>query len=466
MTGDDSGKASDVDRWIEGLDHGALTSLVHELAALSPEGARLLAVRVAQDGGGVTDLARQFKDEARDALRTARFVDYRAAVGVTRDAQDLLAELESHLTLGTEVAAETVRPALQYATERLRKIALHADTSDGGIGWAGQTAAELHAQSCRQGRPDPVKLAKWLVAFRRDSPGWPDVTLDMYVEAFNDKALAAYRRGAEEYWASFEEPHGSRSFEATRMVLELADHDGDVDRAIELLSAGERPTVGGIVQRLRDAGRHDDAMTWVDRAVELGRLTPREGNEYWLGVSDVVDAYLDVGRQDDALDLLHGEFDRRVDDTAYARLIAYAVRLGRADEERSWGWTRAVDWAERNGRGELPIVVALADDDPERAWVAADRWGAGTMWRRLADEGAAVRPRAAADLHRPWLGEQLGTPDVKRYPGIAQALVRMRQLYAVAGAGPEFDAEIRELREEYKRRPSLIKELDRAGLPR
>jgi hypothetical protein len=39
-------------------------------------------------------------------------------------------------------------------------------------------------------------------------------------------------------------------------------------------------------------------------------------------------------------------------------------------------------------------------------------------------------------------------------------------LYAAAGDAEEFDAEIRELRGTYGRRPSLMAALDRAGLPR
>lgn len=41
----------------------------------------------------------------------------------------------------------------------------------------------------------------------------------------------------------------------------------------------------------------------------------------------------------------------------------------------------------------------------------------------------------------------------------------MLSLYAAAGAADEFVAEIGRLREEYARRPALIKALDRAALP-
>jgi hypothetical protein len=52
--------------------------------------------------------------------------------------------------------------------------------------------------------------------------------------------------------------------EVDAMLQELADHDGDVDRAVE---------------------RTEEAVAWVDCAVAAGRVTSHGGgNEYWLSV--------------------------------------------------------------------------------------------------------------------------------------------------------------------------------------
>jgi hypothetical protein len=99
---------------------------------------------------------------------------------VAREAEDLLDRLEPLLDAG---AADAVAKALLRATTRLRQILLHADDSSGVIGSAGQRAVELYARACREGNPNPVSLAKWLVKFRRDSPGWPAVELSMFIDA-------------------------------------------------------------------------------------------------------------------------------------------------------------------------------------------------------------------------------------------------------------------------------------------
>ena len=44
-------------------------------------------------------------------------------------------------------------------------------------------------------------------------------------------------------------------FEIDAMLLELADNDGEVDRAVGLLSQREHTQYGAIIHRLRAAGR-------------------------------------------------------------------------------------------------------------------------------------------------------------------------------------------------------------------
>ena len=125
------------------------------------------------------------------ALRTPTYVDYRQSFQVAAAAEAVLDMLEDQLNTGT---ADTARPALLRTVTRLRKIVEYADDSSGVIGAAGQRAALLHARSCREGHPNRVTLARWLVRFRVESPGWPDVTLADYIAAFDEPALAAYRK--------------------------------------------------------------------------------------------------------------------------------------------------------------------------------------------------------------------------------------------------------------------------------
>jgi hypothetical protein len=55
-------------------------------------------------------------------------------------------------------------------------------------------------------------------------------------------------------------------------------------------------------------------------------------------------------------------------------------------------------------------------------------------------------------------------PDTKRYPGIAATLATMAELYERGGRSADFASFIAQIRQDYGRRPSLMKAQDAKGL--
>ena len=106
----------------------------------------------------------------------------------------------------------------------------------------------------------------------------------------------------------------------------------------------------------------------------------------------------------------------------------------------------------------------LNEGDVDAAWEAADRYGPGSAWRELAERGAEARPVAAADLYRPQLENDLQRPNTKLYPGIAATLATMAKLYERGGRRADFALYIAKVRQDYGRRPSLMKALNSKGL--
>ena len=400
----------------------------------------------------------------RNTLAFRGFVDYRRSFEVAEVASEVLDELETHLNSG---AAEIVRPALLRALTRLRKITEQADDSSGSIGDQCQRAADLYARACRLGEPDPVKLATWLVKFRADSPGWPNVVLADFVDAFDEQALGTYRRAVAALDRKLEERDQWGRFEVDAMLLELADHDGDVDRAVHLLAQREHPQYGAIVDRLRAVGRTEDAVAWIDRAVADGRVTSHGGgNAYWLSPDDVAATYRGLGRIEDAVAVLRADFMRQPSVPTYRVLLDFAAGIDRADTERTWALDHARQLAasDRYAAGAVLVQLLLSEGDVDAAWQAADRYGPGWAWRELADRGAEARPVEAADLYRPQLENDLRHPNTKLYPGIAATLATMAELYERGGRSADFASFIAQIRQDYGRRPSLMKALDAKGL--
>ena len=312
------------------------------------------------------------------------------------------------------------------------------------------------------GHVHPVSLARWVVGFRVEYGGWPSLTLDAVAHAFDEPAWDAYRTSVASLGGGGPAADPYRS-EIDRMLLELADHDGDVDRAVALLSGGDRPYHREIFRRLRDAGRPADVLAWLDRAVTQGCVAWRAGPTI-VPVEDAVDAYLDGERPDAALAIARSLFNRDLSVDAFRLLISVADRCGSHDEQRTWAFEQATQRAHSSGGAHL-IRLHLADGNVTHAWEAADAFGAGHAWRELVDASEDGFPLRAGRLCLAQVLESLTTPDSKRYPAIVDLLVKARTLYDTAGHRAEADAEINRLREVYRRRPALMSAMNRAGMP-
>jgi hypothetical protein len=169
-----------------------------------------------------------------------------------------------------------------------------------------------------------------------------------------------------------------------------------------------------------------------------------------------------LGRIDDALAALRADFVRQPSVGAYRVLRDFAAGVDRVDTERDWAFDHARQLAatDRFAAGAVLVQLHMSDNDIDAAWRAADRYGPGWAWRELADRGAEARPVGAADLYRPELEKDLRYPDSKLYPDIAARLATMAKLYERGGRSADFASFIAQIRQDYGRRPSLMKALD------
>jgi hypothetical protein len=125
-----------------------------------------------------------------------------------------------------------------------------------------------------------------------------------------------------------------------------------IDRAVDLLNEREHSQYGAIVARLRAAGRDDEVVDWIDRAVADGRVSSQGGgNDYWLSPSDVAETYRGIGRIDDAIAVLRADFVRQPAVHSYRALLDFAATIDRADTERAWALGHARELADGPGAG-------------------------------------------------------------------------------------------------------------------
>jgi tetratricopeptide (TPR) repeat protein len=244
-------------------------------------------------------------------------------------------------------------------------------------------------------------------------------------------------------------------------LLELADHDGDIDRAIELLSSGSEPTAyGSIIYRLLASERRLEAVDWLDRAVAAGRISAiayGSRNDYFVSPGRAVELYVSAGRPDDALAVLQAAFIARVGPESWHALLEFADASGRGAETRHWAVKKAEEQAgQAHGSGADLISIYLADGLLEEAWSAAERFGAGSAWKALADASRTSRPREAAELYRTQIDAKLLHANTRVYPEVARLLVTMRGLSEAAGDLHQFEEYLADVRSRYARRSSLM----------
>lgn len=449
---------------LDSLDRDALIALLKELAGRDPAVLDLLRTRAVAagptDAVDPDDLVRL----VNEALRSRSFIDYRASFGVARDAEAVLDQLEALLDAG---AADATSKALLRATVRLRAITLRADDSGGVIGHAAQRAVDLYARACREGHPNTSSLARWLLKFRRDSPGWPNTSLELFAPAFDAKALAAYRRGVDDWSAALADQDWSSRFEVQQARVELADHDHDLDRAIDLLSQDhERTAHAEIIRRLRAADRTPEAVQWLDRAIRdrgIAKAVSHRANPFWVEPREASELYQQVGRLDDALAVWQQAYVKGPTPALWRDLLDFAATIGRGDEMRAWAITTAAEQATRPyGNGAALITIYLSEGLLDEAWAAAEAYGPGHAWQALAGASGPDRAVEATSLYRRAVEDGLTRADPRSYRDVAALLVTMREL---PGADRDaFEPYVAEIRQRYAHRPTFLKTLGTKGL--
>jgi hypothetical protein len=144
---------------IASLSKDQLREVVSVAADASPQverTVRLVAARVAGDVG-------ELRAEVDRALRTRRFLDYRAGLDWARGTRPVVRELER--SVDAEPSRELV-DVLERAVAHVVRVILNTDDSSGLIGDVARDLLDLHAKACDAGVADPVRLARWMFRFR------------------------------------------------------------------------------------------------------------------------------------------------------------------------------------------------------------------------------------------------------------------------------------------------------------
>ena len=428
------------------LDADALSALLVRAAENHDDVAR--AVRLA--AASPTERLGVLRREVDRGLRTRRFLGYRESAEWAQEAAPVVDALAQ--AVAVEPSLELVA-LLERAVGHVIKVILRADDSDGLIGGLAQRLLDLHEQACAAGVAEPVALARWMVRFTFEDQDFFMVDPVRYADALGDKGLAAYRNAVAKRSAG---PHRfARSYAAER----LAVLDGDVDRVVEL-HGGDLTTPYQFIrvaEAMLELGREDDALVWARRGIA-------ETTGWQVAKLYDLAATVLAGRGDgtSALDLRREQHQRMPSSSTYSLLQAATEAVGGWEAEREPA--RAVLGARDQG---ALVDVLLTDGDVDGAWsVAGDGgWEPGEQrWRRLAEAREPTDPAGALGVYLRLTDAALVQADRRAYREAVRHLKAARRAATAADLSSVVDDRLVLLREQHRRRPTLISMLDKAGL--
>jgi uncharacterized Zn finger protein len=455
-------RASGLEAWLSALSRDELLALVREQTAEDRELRRRLELRAAAarcDLGTVRDRIVALTDP-RPFARYG-YIEYADASGYARQVAEAASALRA-LTADGQAAQAVVlaEEAIRVLGEAYGEI----DDSDGVVGEVAAAVAEAHLEACGVARPDPARLADWLVGAVLD--GSNDVTdldpLD-YADVLGPSGLARIRQLATE--ALRRRPSGW----AERYLMErLVKAEGDVDALVALHALDLDPSGAThllIAEELGSAGRADEALAWAERGL---RKCAAETYVDGRLVDYVCVRYAQAGRAADAVAVRRDRFRLERSLAAYRQLRSAARAADCWEAERAAALATLEEDArrERGGRYGGPVLIdALLDDgDLDAAW----RWAAGRaddrQWEQLADLSGETRPAEALGVYLRLVERSKEPTGDRAYEHLARLLQAARDCHRALGTEDAFTLFLTDLRMELKRRRKLMSILDRHGL--
>lgn len=230
-----------------------------------------------------------------------------------------------------------------------------------------------------------------------------------------------------------------------------------------------------IATELDRAGRADEALAWAERGL---REASRPGDDL---ASYVVERYWLAGRDADALTVRRDRFAATRDLPGFQRLRIAAERAGDWPATRSWAldllragaasdrsggpsgsWGHGPQW--RLEPNSVLVDVLIDEGDLAAAWDAAKHRASEDQWLRLADLVAQTRPADALAVYLRQIEPLRQDTGERAYRRMARLLYSARDCHHRLGTDRVFNAYLRALRAEQKRKRRLIAILDAQGL--
>jgi uncharacterized Zn finger protein len=447
-----------VDTWLESLSRDDLVAELRGLLDGEHDLRRRFELRAAAASGDTLAIRRTTRELITP--RRGGYLAYDEADAYSGGVHEVAAVIDSLAKAGAgEQAIQAAREAigdLGRAFERL-------DDSNGSVRGAALELLAAHLRACQAAPPEPESLAHYLARLVLDDPYGIRPDLSDYAGLLGAPGLRRLRQRITAAGASTDQP----------LMESLLRAEGNLDGLVALRAASLDDYGWGhlaIAQELDQADRGDEALAWAQRGLREAKRPDRRLVEY------LADRYAAAGRGDEVLALWRDRFAADATLAGYQRLRQAATAAGRWPAEREQalavltqkarvpppGAGRGLDWT-----GPVLVDALLDDGDADAAWSAAAELPGATspaQWLRLADLVAAARPADALAVYRRLIEPLRSQTGDKVYEQAARLLRSARACHQALGTTAEFERYLALFRADQKRKPNLMRLLDRHGL--
>lgn len=468
----------EVTEYLERLDAPTLRKLLIEAAFQHPEVLkRLLTQATAARRPGLEVL----EQALRHSLTPEGDFTWADDAGYADRVEDAVRLLEARIADGDPALLELIEVVIELAERAVERF----HESSCLLGDAIRALHRTHLHACAALHAPAGEVGRAL--FRRqleDRWGLLREVMDDYFTFLGKGGQAAYWHAVVEAWDALPmlgPGNTSTSFSSRRHTIEeimegrLAE-DGDLEALIKAkarnLSQSSRYL--DLANLCRKHGRVDAAIRWAEEGLGAFPI-----NEAYPLEDILVELYRERGDDDQVDSVAWRRFERRPGCKAFFDLLEVGklIRREAALRERALAllWSRvAEEESESTQRGaslrsplfgferDHLVGIHLREEDAETVWTVFCGGAVSVkLWQAVAALRGRTHPDEAVALYRrllPHLVEDEGPG--ARYDRAFEIVVAIRQLRTERGQAREFEAELGEIRGEWKRKRNFMKRLD------
>jgi uncharacterized Zn finger protein len=410
------------------------------------------------------------------ATHTNSFTGLNGIEDIITGLDELIDSLEELLTPnGATILIELT----EYAMERLEKT--RDDLSDydeeGEIIGIDERLGELHLQACNLASIDSRTLADRLFQLET-TPSETANSFDpiTYSEALGKLGLQRYRELAEMEWRKYAHlpkstDYDSQYFKIKRVMETLAEAFGDTEElvAIHATDLSSAYAYLNIAEIWTEAKQPEKALDWAERGLQaFPEKTDSRLRDF------LIDAYLERGRNDEAVQLAWAQFLEQPSLTDYQRLHAVTIAVANWSEYRERALNclnddiihTASTFSNHKSENATPnysrrVQIALWEDDLEAAHAAIQQgFCEQNLLITAAEKFSSTRPQDAINIYQRIVSSLIGKTKSSAYEEAIKLLRKIATLMTASNQHQALIEYLNALRIQHKAKRNFIVLLD------